>query len=172
MAKCIESMRKPEITEHIEYEGKEITINWYDLVGKEIPNLKWHQVYVVGDLDGLVPIVNYKDHHSNLPGGRTEPGETIDQAIVRELDEEIKMKVLSWEPLGYQVWIETETNSKKAQLRVYAKLAKDEEFTNDPGGSVIGHSLVPLDELNKKINYHTIGDYMVESVKTIKSKKD
>jgi len=171
ITKCIEFMRKPDITEHIEFDNKQITINWYDLVGKEVPNVKWYQVYVMGDIDGKVPIVNYEDGHSNLPGGKTEPGETVDQTIAREIDEELKMKVLSWEPLGYQEWIETETNSKKIQLRVYAKLAKEEDFNNDPGGLVIGHSLVSLDELNSKINYLEIGDHMVESVKAIKSKE-
>ncbi len=161
-------MTKPDLVEQTEYEGKQYQVNWFDLVGKELPDLKWHQVYLIGDLNGLVPIVHYADHHDNLPGGRTEAGESVEQTLIREIDEELKMKLISWEPLGYQEWIDIETGNTSLGLRVHAKLSKEEEFTNDPGGPVIGHSLVPLDELNSYINYHVIGDRMVELAKKIK----
>ena len=163
-------MTKPDLTENIEYEGKQIAINWFDLVGKKLPNLNWGQVYAIGDVNGLVPIVHYDDNHDNLPGGGTEPGESVEQTLVREIDEELKMRVISWEPLGYQEWIETGTSNIGLGLRVYAKLVKEEEFTNDPGGSVIGHSLVPLEELNRYIGYQEIGDRMVKLAKTIRSR--
>ena len=163
-------MTKPDITSEIIYEDKRIRINWFDLVGKELPNLKWGQVYAIGDLDGLVPIVNYEDKHDNLPGGGTELGETVEQTLVRELDEELKMKVVSWEPLGYQEWIDIDTQNMGYGLRVYAKLEKVEEFTNDPGGSVVGHSLVTIEELNDYIGYQKIGDRMVELAKMIREK--
>lgn len=163
-------MTKPDLIEYIEYEGKQIKINWFDLVGKDLPNIEWSQVYAIGDLNGLVPIVHYEKHHDNLPGGRTEPGETVEQTLIREMDEELKMKVNSWELIGYQEWIEIDTGKKGRGLRVYAKLIKEEEFINDPGGPVIGHSLIQLEDLNNRIDYHTIGDRMVELVKQIKSR--
>lgn len=165
-------MTKPDLAEYLEYEGKQFKINWFDLVNKELPKLKWKQVYVIGDINGLVPIVHYDDQHDNLPGGSTEPGESVEKTIVREMDEELKMKVVSWEPLGYQEWIEKGTSNKGLGLRVYAKLVKEEEFTNDPGGSVIGHTLIPLDELNDYINYHEIGDRIIELAKIIRSRRN
>jgi len=163
-------MTKPDLVERIEYKGKQYQVNWFDLVGKDLPDLKWHQVYLIGDLGGLVPIVHYADHHDNLPGGRTEAGESVEQTLIREIDEELKMKLISWEPLGYQEWIDIETGNTGLGLRVYAKLSKVEEFTNDPGGSVVGHSLVPLEELNGYINYHEIGDRMVELASKVRQK--
>jgi 8-oxo-dGTP pyrophosphatase MutT (NUDIX family) len=162
-------MKTPDISEQIEYGGQQILVNWFDLVGREIPDLPWRQVYAIGDVDGLVPIVHYDDDHDNLPGGTTEPGESVEQTLIRELDEEIKMKVISWEPLGYQEWIEPDGNSNLS-LRVYATLFKKEEFTNDPGGPVIGHSLIELDELNDRINYHKVGDRMMELAKGIRDR--
>lgn len=163
--------KAPKISEQIVYGGKDIEINWFDLVNEEIPNLPWKQVYVIGDVDGLVPIVHYDDDHDNLPGGKTEPGETVEQTIVREMDEELKMKVISWEPLGYQEWIELGVNPVKALgLRVYAKLAKEEEFINDPGGPVVGHSLIELKDLNNRIDYKTIGDRMIQLAQKIRDK--
>jgi len=164
-------MTEPDLVERIEHEGKQYQVNWFDLVGKGLPDLNWQQVYLIGDLDGLVPIVHYADHHDNLPGGRTEDGESVEQTLIREIDEELKMKLVFWEPLGYQEWIDIETGNTGLGLRVYAKLSKEEEFTNDPGGSVIGHSLVPLEELNSYINYHAIGDRMVDLVKMLITKK-
>ena len=164
-------MIKPDLIENIQYEGKKYKVRWFDLVYRELPKLKWDQVYVIGDLRGLVPIVHYLDHHDNLPGGRVEATESIEQTLVREIDEELKMKVISWKPLGYQEWIDVETGNKGLGLRVYAKLSKEEDFVNDPGGSVIGYSLVSLEELNSYINYHEIGGRLVELVKKIKFSK-
>jgi ADP-ribose pyrophosphatase YjhB (NUDIX family) len=161
---------KPDITEYLEYEGKTYVVNWFDLVDKELPNLKWGQVYAIGDVNGLVPIVHYDNRNDNLPGGGTELGESVEQTLVRELDEELKMKVVSWEPLGYQEWTEVGTTNTGIDLRVHAKLQKEEEFINDPGGSVIGHSLVRLEELNSYIDYHEIGDRIVKLAKIIREK--
>lgn len=163
-------MKKPDLTEDLEYEGKSYIINWFDLVGKDLPNLEWGQVYAIGEIDGLVPIVHYADHHDNLPGGGTEPGETVEQTLIREMDEELKMKVVSWEPLGYQEWTEVGTSNIGLGLRVYVNLVKEEEFTNDPGGSVVGHSLVPLEKLNSYIDYHEIGDRIVKLAKSIRQR--
>ena len=143
-------------------------VDWYDLVNKKLPNLPWQQVYVLGDVCGKFPIVHYEgDEADNLPGGKTEPNETVEQTIVREMDEELKAKVISWKPLGYQVGVNAD-GKKIYQLRVYAKLVIDEKFTNDPGGSVIGHSLVPIEELNKCIGWGEIGDRLVNMVLELK----
>jgi 8-oxo-dGTP pyrophosphatase MutT (NUDIX family) len=162
-------MSNPDLVENIEYKGKQVRVNWFDLVDKELPDIEWKQVYAIGEIDGLVPIVHYDNDHDNLPGGRTEPGETVEQTLVREMNEELKMKVIDWETLGYQEWIEAGQEPVNA-LRVYAKLAKEEEFINDSGGSVIGHTFVPLEELNDYIDYHEIGNRMVELAKIIRLK--
>lgn len=160
-------MQQPAIKSSFVYRQQTIQVEWYDLVGEPLPELPWQQVYVIGDLNGKVPIVHYAgEGHDNLPGGKTEPGESVDDTIRREVQEELNCEVLSWKPLGYQKL--TEPDGKIVyQLRVFAKLRRLGEFTEDSGGSVIGHSLVPLDELNEHIQYGKVGERLVELVESL-----
>ena len=152
---------KQDLKSSFVYRNKTYYIDWYEIIDDNLPNLPWQQVYVIGDINGMAPVVHYDgDENDNLPGGKTEPGETVEQTIVREMDEEIKAKVVSWKPLGYQVGVNSD-GKKVYQLRVYAKLIFEEKFENDPGGSVIGHSLVPIKDLNQHIRWGEIGDRLV-----------
>lgn len=162
---------RPDIKSSFIAGGVVYHVDWYDL-DDCLPNLPWSQVYAIGDVDGLVPIVHSSNNrHDNLPGGRTEPGETAEQTLLREILEEINYTVLSWQPIGYQAWYDLVNDRYVYQLRVYAKLQKNGEFINDPGGSVIGHSLITLDELNQRINYGEIGERMINAVRRIKEIK-
>jgi len=152
---------KQDLKSSFVYRNKTYYIDWYEIIDDNLPNLPWQQVYVIGDINGMAPVVHYDgDENDNLPGGKTEPGETVEQTIVREMDEEIKAKVVSWKPLGYQVGVNSD-GKKVYQLRVYAKLIFEEKFENDPGGLVIGHSLVPIKDLNQHIRWGEIGDRLV-----------
>jgi ADP-ribose pyrophosphatase YjhB (NUDIX family) len=158
-------MRKPDLISEFEFRGH-VNVEWYDVLSKDqIPDLPWHQVYIVGDYEGKVPIVIYPDSPDNLPGGKSEPGETLEQTMVREVEEETNMRVLSWEPLGYQVCTRTETSEVSYQFRAYAKLEKIGEFVNDPGGNIQGHKLIKLEKINEYINYGVVGDRLISSAK-------
>jgi len=158
----------PSITSSFTYRGKTIQLEWYDLVDDSIPNLPWQQVYAIGDINNLVPVVGYDNgDNDNLPGGKVEPAESPEETIIRELKEEINCKVLAWKPIGYQKL--TEPDGKTVyQLRVAAKLAKLGEFENDIGGAVAGYKLVEIDKLNSHIQYDEVGDRMVELTKRVR----
>ena len=136
-------------------------VDWFD-IDSEIPDITWQQVYAIGDINGKVPVVHYGNGDpDNLPGGKFEAGENIEETLNREIQEELNCEVISWMPIGYQVVTKSD-GSTVNQLRVVAKMRPIGEFINDPGGSIIGHSLVALDDLNLHINYGSIGDRMVE----------
>jgi hypothetical protein len=154
-------MAKPDLISEFEYEGK-VIVEWFDVFEKnKIPDLDWQQVYMIGNLDGKVPIVIYSSDGDNLPGGKIEHGETIEQAIMRESLEEINMNVVAWEPIGYQKLTRFGDSTPIYQFRVYAKLCKNGDFINDPAGSVIGHKLVELNDVNKYIKYGLVGDRLI-----------
>ena len=158
---------KPEIESSFIYNGQKILASWYTVTAKNrIPDLPWQQVYAIGNLNGQVPLITSLtcEKEFNLPGGRTEPGETIEQTIAREMIEECNMRVIEWQPLGYQHL--TEPDGKQIfQFRVYVKLEKIGEFVNDPGGGVIKNTLVDLNQVNSLINYGKIGERMIKLAK-------
>ena len=87
-----------DISSSFEYNGKTIFVSWCTIRQKSaIPDLPWQQVYTIGDLAGSVPLVyNAVKKSYNLPGGKTESGETIEQTITREMVEECNMRVIEW----------------------------------------------------------------------------
>lgn len=160
---------QPDLRTSFNYDSQNIVADWYTVTDKsQIPDLPWQQVYAIGNLDGRVPLITSLmcEKEFNLPGGRTEPGETIEQTIAREIIEECNMRVIEWQPLGYQHL--TEPDGKQIfQFRVYAKLEKIGEFVNDPGDGVIKNTIVNLSQVNSLIKYGEIGERMVKLAKKI-----
>lgn len=155
-------MRKPDFISEYEFRGHIIDVSWFDVLKKEdIPDLQWHQVYIIGDYQGKVPIVMYPHSQDNLPGGGIELGESLGQAMSREIAEELNMKVTDWEPLGYQTCVHLETGEISNQFRAYAKLEKIGDFTSDPGGNVSGYKFIKPDDLNDYIKYGMVGERLL-----------
>ncbi|QHU90109.1 NUDIX domain-containing protein [Candidatus Saccharibacteria bacterium oral taxon 488] len=149
------------------YRNQVIQAEWFDVDDKTvIPDLPWQQIYVIGDLDGKVPLVYYAHGRENLPGGHTEPGETLEQTLCREVQEELNVRVAEWRPIGYQVLTNPDGRIDH-QFRAVAKLEKLGEFAGDVGGSVIGYRLVDIDEVNQRIGYGDIGERMIARAKNI-----
>ena len=90
-------MQNPSAHGKFIYKGKKIGLEYFDIKDKEsIPDVPFNHIYAVGDLDGLVPLVNYADGHQNLPGGHIEVGEDFEQALRRELEEGLNCELLEW----------------------------------------------------------------------------
>lgn len=147
------------------YKNTRYNVELYEIKDGKIPDLEYVQVYAIGNLNNKVPVVKYLDTHKNLPGGGTEIGESVEQTLAREIKEELNMKVLSWFPLGVQKNINTETGEYDYSLRVYAEFEKIGEFTEDPGGSVIGYDLIDIEDLEKNINYKEVGEYFIRRLR-------
>ena len=156
---------KPIIKSHYIYHNNRYDVEFFEIKDDKIPDLHWSQVYAVGNLDGKVPIVKYQKSRDNLPGGGVEEGETIEEALEREIREELNMKVLSWLPLGYQK-VSDKQGNVGYQLRVHAELEVIDKFERDPGGPVIGYDLARLDDVNIRIQYGEVGDWLIEKVRS------
>ena len=146
------------------YKNVKYHTDFYSLIGQEVPDLTWSQIYIIGNFQNLVPIVKYAHASDNLPGGGVKSHESILQTISREAKEELNMAIKSWFPLGYQKVYDNQGNTGY-QLRVYAELKKLGEFTHDPDGSVIGYELINIEELNNHIHYGEIGDFLINQTK-------
>lgn len=85
----------------------------------------------------------------NLPGGGTEDGENVEQAVIREVKEETNMKVLFHKCLGYlDVYFPEGTESYTYS---YCKVEPYGEFVKDVAGEVTEVRLIePKDFKNYK----------------------
>ena len=152
------------------YHGVDYKIDFYSLINKEIPNLPWSQVYIIGNYHNMVPIVKYSSARDNLPGGGVKLHENIIQAAQREILEELNMSIIDWSPIGYQR-VYDDLGNECYQLRIYGSLKKLGKFKKDTGGTVVGYELVDIANLNSRIGYGEIGDYMIKRVKRFYGKK-
>lgn len=157
-------MSKPDLISSFEFRGH-VDVEWFDVPDKfSIPDPPWQQVYALGNLDGKVPVVYYDENPEdyNLPGGNVEEGESIEETMRREVQEEANLVVTSWEPLGYQKCTRPDTGQITYQFRAYAEMKKEAEFISDPGGGVLGYIEVDLTKLNDHIHYGAVGERLAQ----------
>lgn len=96
-----------------------------------------------------------------LIGGTIEPGETYEQTLKREIQEESNMEVLSCVPIGYQKVIDTRDNSFVYQLRYACKVRPFGPFVSDPAGGITEIKLINPSEYKKYFNWGEIGERLV-----------
>jgi ADP-ribose pyrophosphatase YjhB (NUDIX family) len=98
-----------------------------------------------------------------LPGGTIEPGESYEQALIREIKEESNMKVLNFQPLGYQkVW--NDQTEPFYQLRFYCQVEPYGEFeydTAEDGGHVESIWQIIPSQAADLLNWGEIGDQII-----------
>ncbi len=141
---------------------------------KNIEREGFSQVYCVGEMDGkLVVIYHIKNKKKvfNLPGGTRECDENIEQTLRREVKEETNCEVIQYEILGTQKNVTESGKSSSNQVRVFARLRPFGEFINDPGGGVCGYELVELADLERKIGWGEVGDWIRLKIKPKMEKK-
>ena len=98
-------------------------------------------------------------------GGHIEKGETAEDALKRELFEEISVETLDFGLMGYLKTANKETPKDiEYHLRYWARVALLDE-TPDPDGKVVGRVIVSVDEVAQKINWGKRGRILVELAK-------
>ncbi|MEI7918434.1 MAG: HAD-IA family hydrolase [Candidatus Saccharibacteria bacterium] len=165
-------MDNPTVHDYFIWQDEWQDADYYDLQDKDIPGIQWTGVYCFGNLDGKIPIVNYADYPSGLPGGHIDDGDlSINDTLSRELAEEINCTVLDWVPVGYKIIIKPDKNVDY-QLFVYANLQKNGNFVADMGGLVSGYTLHDISELNSKIEWNKTSDWLQENLAKYYQTKD
>lgn len=90
------------------------------------------------------------------PGGGIEPGETYEQAVVREVKEETNMKVLSHELIGYQDVCEP--NRIVRQTRSFCLVEPYGPFEKDPDGDITEIKLIDPRDYKKYFDWGEVGE--------------
>lgn len=111
-----------------------------------------------------------KKQNWGLIGGTIEKGETFIQTLMREIQEESNMRVLSWLPVGYQKTTDTRDNSFVYQLRYVCTVQPYGPFTSDPAGAITKIELVDPKDVKKYFDWGKIGDRIIERGLELKRK--
>jgi len=83
------------------------------------------------DKKGRVLVINTTGNWS-LPGGTPEKGESFEETLKREVDEEGDVEIYELKPSGYQKVWNKEENKIFYQLRYFARISKVKKQTIDP----------------------------------------
>lgn len=96
-----------------------------------------------------------------LVGGHIEKGETFEETLIREVQEETNMQVLKYIPIGVQIVTYPDGITKDYQLRYYAKVKPFGPFVNDPAGSVKEIKLINPKEYKDYFDWGKIGERII-----------
>lgn len=108
----------------------------------------------------LVVVYAENKGYWSLPGGAIEPGETYEEAIIREVKEETNMKVLHQELIGYQDIYEQDRTVR--QTRSFCIVEPYGDFVSDPDGDITEIKLIDPKDFKQYIDWKKIGDRILE----------
>ncbi|MFA5942099.1 MAG: NUDIX domain-containing protein [Candidatus Paceibacterota bacterium] len=99
------------------------------------------------------------------PGGGIEPGETIEEAVVREVFEETNMRVLKQQAIGYMEILEPERTLGARSVCIVEPIG---EFISDPDGDVTEIKLIDPQDAKKYFDWGESGDAQLERALLLK----
>ena len=94
------------------------------------------------------------------PGGGIEPGETYEEAVIREVKEETNMKVLSQKFIGYQDIYEPDRIVR--QTRSVCIVEPYGPFVSDPDGDVTEIKLIDPVDYKQYFDWGNVGERIIE----------
>lgn len=118
--------------------------------------------------DKLVVVYANDKGYWTFPGGAIEPGETWQEATIREVKEESNMKVLHQELIGY---IDVSEKGRIIrQTRSFCVVEPYGDFTRDPDHDITEIKLINLKDYGQYVKWGEIGDKIVQRALELKDK--
>jgi 8-oxo-dGTP diphosphatase len=152
-----------EIKSTLEWKGKTFDIIYRDIdTAKDLGDQKISGAHAFCFYkDKLVIVYAANKNRWTPPGGGVEEGETVEQAVVREIKEETNMKVLHHQFIGYQIIIEPGKTS--TQTRSFCMVEPYGEFVSDPDeGEITEIKLIDPKDIKQYFDWENIGDHILE----------
>ncbi|HBH17039.1 MAG: hypothetical protein UV57_C0003G0007 [Parcubacteria group bacterium GW2011_GWD2_43_10] len=151
--------------------GKEHSIEYHDADSfLELPADKITQAYGVCFVDDKIVIgLRGAKQTWGIIGGTVEPGETPEQTLIREVQEESNMRVLKYLPLGYQI-VTRPDGSINYQLRYCCMVQPIGNFVSDPAGSIVEIKLVNPADYKEYFDWGEVGDRIIARALELKLK--
>jgi len=139
-------MSEPLVSEAVVVDGRRYRVAWFD--PPFVPPLEeaTQALGICFTADGRIVLVTWTGGDWTLPGGTIEPGETLEQALAREVGEEACARVLSCRYIGCQRVEELDGDRRPYyQTRFWARVELD-EFV--PEHEMVARRLVPPEEFS------------------------
>lgn len=98
----------------------------------------------------------------NPSGGTIEKGESPEETLIRELDEELSLEVIKYKLIGVQKATNLRTKETVYQVR-YACLVELKELTPDPdNGELWERYVLDPSKCNKLLQWEDVGDFLAK----------
>ncbi|MBI5126431.1 MAG: NUDIX domain-containing protein [Candidatus Taylorbacteria bacterium] len=120
--------------------------------------------------DKLVVVYAENKGYWTPPGGGVEEGETICEAVSREVKEETNMKVLQQRLIGYQDI--SEPQGIKSQTRSVCIVEPYGPFITDPDGDITKIELIDPKDYKKYFDWGEIGEHIIARALEVKAETD
>ncbi len=157
MKKVIKSMMETRQMGTIPYTYYEDTDPIQDLDNKILQGVHAYCFY-----NGKLVIVYDGQKKSWTPaGGHIEKGETIEEAVIREVKEEANMKVLHQELIGF-IDVEESKDRTIRQTRSFCIVEPYGPFICDPDGDITEIKLIDPKDYKKYFDWGEVGDRIME----------
>ena len=115
----------------------------------------------------LVLVYSDKKGYWTPAGGAIEKGESIEEAVTREVREETNMRVLKQKIIGYQEVFEPDRIH--IQTRSICIVEPYGPFISDPDGDITEIKLIDPKDYKKYFDWGEVGDYiMLRALKLFK----
>ena len=117
--------------------------------------------------DKLVVVYAKNKGYWTLAGGGVEKGESVEEAVAREVKEETNMKVLSQRLIGYQDIFEP--TGTKTQTRSICIVEPYGDFISDPDGDITEIKLIDPKDYKNYFDWGIVGDRIMERALELKN---
>lgn len=155
------SIDHPLVSEY-KSEGKSYKFSYYEVPNFEkLDSTKIKQIYgVCFYQDKMVIVRNGKKNTWGLVGGKPEEGESLEQTLKREVNEEASMEIIRWRPIGVQEVVDEDGNVGY-QLRAVCKVKPIGDFEEDPAGTISEVKLIEPREYKEYFDWGEIGEKII-----------
>ncbi len=148
--------------------GQKLNVVYYDI--DSAADISDKKVRVVHGLcfcgDKLVIVKNGEKGYWTPPGGAVEPGETAEQATIREIKEESNMRVIKHRFIGCQDIYEPTHIS--TQTRSVCIVEPYGPFVSDPDGDITEIKLIDPADLDEYLNWGEVGEHILNRALAIR----
>ncbi len=121
----------------VSHNGQRCDVMHFDVDNfDDVPDELVTKAHAVCVKDGKMLLVYYAEHDFwGIPGGSREAGESIEQTLLREIQEETNCKAVDYKPIAYQKIVSPD-GEVHYRLQYLCSVKPIGEFEVDPAGSV------------------------------------